>query len=242
MTRALMYPPPMVRADEPANQTHHWKGPNVKFTLTYDGELKSNGGTREKWAIRKALHPQLEELWQIDPTLQRVERDRMWAKGGNWIVDQHHTEEPHPPGDLTDLKLEFIDLCAPIEKGRCKFVPLVRDSYLLTCGLKILFLRKEPPGRLYQGGYQGGDLDNRLKTLFDALSVPRHAEQVVQDPDAPDPMYTLLEDDGAITKVEIETHRLLTRPGANTHEVRLVIEVDVRISASRTYNQVFLGT
>jgi hypothetical protein len=115
---------------------------------------------------------------------------------------------------------------------------LVRESYLLTCGLKILFLRKEAPGKVYQGG----DLDNRLKTLFDALAVPAHPEQVVADASAPDPIYTLLEDDSAITKVEIETHRLLSRPGANTHEVRLIIDVDVRVAQARIYNQPFLGS
>ena len=41
-------------------------GPSLmKFTLTYDGELKSNGKPRDKWKIRNHLSPQLEELWKI---------------------------------------------------------------------------------------------------------------------------------------------------------------------------------
>jgi hypothetical protein len=66
--------------------------------------------------------------------------------------------------------------------------------------LEDYFLRKEEPGRLYQGG----DLDNRLKTLFDALSVP-NKEQVVDDPTMVEQVYCLLEDDRLITKVDIDT-------------------------------------
>jgi hypothetical protein len=42
----------------------------------------------------------------------------------------------------------------------------VRNSFALHCGLKVLFLRKEPPGKVYQGG----DIDGRIKTLLDALN------------------------------------------------------------------------
>jgi len=38
-----------------------------------------------------------------------------------------------------------------------------------VCGIRVLFLRREPPGRVYQGG----DIDGRLKTPFDALAVPQ---------------------------------------------------------------------
>ncbi|MCA0246983.1 MAG: hypothetical protein LCH88_16780 [Proteobacteria bacterium] len=207
----------------------------MKFTLTYDGELRSNAGVKQKWEIRKQFHPQLAELWQIDRSLQKVWAERNWPQGGVLYTEMHHSEEIPQQDLLSDHK--YIDLCAPIEKGGRKFIPIVRESFLLNCGLKILFLRKEPPGRVYQGG----DMDNRLKTLFDSLAVPAHAEHVLPDQDAPDPMYTLLEDDAAITRVEIETHRLLSRPGGNAHDVRLIIEVDVRVAQPRYYNQAFLG-
>jgi hypothetical protein len=106
----------------------------------------------------------------------------------------------------------------------------------LKCGLKILFLRKEDAGRVYQGG----DLDNRLKTLFDALSVPQ-IDQVVEDNSIADPILCLLEDDGLITSVSVETHRLLSNPNASINEVKLIIEVDIGVTQSRLYNQAFLG-
>ena len=115
----------------------------------------------------------------------------------------------------------------------------MRERLLLKCGLKILFLRKEPAGRVYQGG----DLDNRLKTLFDALSVPQ-IDQIPQNErstSTSDPIYCLVEDDALITAVSVETHRLLAKPGASKYQVQLVVEVDVGVTQSRQYNQTFLG-
>ena len=155
-----------------------------------------------------------------------------------FYMESHHSQESEQPTSPLEPGHAYIDLCAPIEQGGRKFLPIVRETFLLTCSLKVLFLRRGPPGRVYEGG----DLDNRLKTLFDALSVPAHPEQVMADEEAPDVMYTLLEDDSAITKIDIETHRLLSRPEANSHEVRLIIEAEVRVAHPRTYNQPFLGS
>ena len=107
-------------------------------------------------------------------------------------------------------------------------MPLVRESLSLHCGLKIIYLRKEDIGNLV---YQGGDVDNRIKTLFDALSVPNE-DQIIDDPNTDDPIYCLLEDDRLISGFSIETQRLLSNPNASTHDVRLVIEVDVRSQPS----------
>ena len=101
---------------------------------------------------------------------------------------------------------------------------------------KILFLRKENPGRVYQGG----DLDNRLKTLFDALSIPNDS-QILQDKTIDDPICCLLEDDSLIKRIDVDTQRLLSRPNSSQHEVSLVIEVDVRVTEARLYNHPFLG-
>ena len=61
------------------------------------------------------------------------------------------------------------------------------------------------------------------------------------DAQLPDPGYCLLEDDALITAIDVRTEQLLSRPGAAEKEVRLVIEVDVRISHPRSYNALFLG-
>ena len=155
-----------------------------------------------------------------------------------FTTDHHHSLDstwgpPNPP----QPGIRTIDLCAPIERGGRKFVPLVRESHALNCALKITFLRKEEPGRVYQGG----DMDNRLKTLFDALAIPS-ADQIVNDGgNADEPIYCVLEDDRLITGFNVESHRLLTKPGVSERHVQLLIEVEVRLTQARSYNQFFLG-
>lgn len=208
----------------------------MRFTLTYDGELGSDRGPAQKWSIRKQISPQLEELWRISPALQDVQRRRWIPESDPYsLFEVHH---------MADDKRAFtqapgkgsIDLCAPIVKGGRQFWPLVRNSLALRCGLKITFMRKEEPGKVYQGG----DLDNRIKTLFDALSVP-NVDQVVEDDGIGDPIHCLIEDDALISGITIETHRLLASPSMSPHTVHLLIEVDVRVVRPRVYNCLFLG-
>jgi hypothetical protein len=166
----------------------------------------------------------LEELWRIHPSLRTLKSDSVIQFGGFWYAERHHSE-PKPP--VVAPRYPFvspqgsIDLYAVIGRGQRTCLPLVRESLLLKCGLKILFLRKEEAGRVYQGG----DLDNRLKTLFDALSVPQ-IDQIPQNErgnSIGDPIHCLLEDDGLITAVSVETHRLLSQPSASKYQVHLVV-------------------
>ncbi len=221
--------------------------PLMKFTLTYDGELPSTGNHSKKietkWEIRKHFHPQLEELWQVHPALRQLQKHgSVMAKGRHVYVmmESHHEYEAGVPPALDyarPLADDQIDLCALISRGAREFQPLVRKSFALTCGLKILFLRRGPAGKVYQGG----DLDNRIKTLLDALAIPPHREHVLNDPTITDPILCLVEDDSLITGLSVETERLLSRPNTPESEVRLIIEVDVRVSDSRLYNTMFLG-
>lgn len=209
--------------------------PYMKFTLTYEGELRSNDDYRRKWDIRKHFHPQLQELWRISAPLQSIEKIARVPKEGYFIIETHHSVQD-ANFQRPEEGPETIELLAPIASGGRYFKPLIRNTLALHCGLKILFLRKENPGRIYQGG----DLDNRLKTLFDALSVPNDS-QIVNDPTIEDPIFCLLEDDALIKSIDVDTQRLLTRPNASQHEVHLVIEIDVRVTEAHMYNQPFLG-
>lgn len=59
-----------------------------------------------------------------------------------------------------------------------------------------------------------GDIDNRLKTLFDALRLPNQTNELVgYDNPAPDenPFFCLLEDDSLITHVSVELSPSLSR-------------------------------
>lgn len=220
----------------------------MKFTLTYDGSLPSSGSKPKsdaKWEIRKKLHPQLMDLWASHPALRTVWENRHFPKtGGTTLVQAHHLH-PGPVNPIRAVHIgptppprEIIDLCEAINKHGAWFQPLVRDSYALHCGLKIIFLRKEPPGKVYQGG----DIDGRIKTLIDALAMPQHREQVMEkEGDQFHPILCLLEDDSLVSGLQIESERLLTDQNHPADFVRLNIEVDVRVRQATIYNQSFLG-
>jgi hypothetical protein len=77
----------------------------------------------------------------------------------------------------------------------------------LGCALDTLFLRfDQPPGEILRGG---GDIDNRIKTLFDALQMPSWCEGVDPPGGSDDLLFCRLEDDSLVTEVKITTDRLL---------------------------------
>lgn len=124
----------------------------------------------------------------------------------------------------------------PIKMGDHCFIPLVRKSLALVCELDILFLRNDAPGSLVKSG---GDLDNRIKTLFDGLRMPTLDELKVGAPDA-DPCYCLLENDDLISGFSVRTDRLLTDPNRSESRVLLVIEVKLTALRLTTQNVGFL--
>ena len=66
-----------------------------------------------------------------------------------------------------------------------------------------MILRPEKPGGII---VQSGDIDNRLKTLFDALCLPPQTNQIPKDEGLSineSPMYCLLEDDSLITSIKV---------------------------------------
>jgi hypothetical protein len=99
----------------------------------------------------------------------------------------------------------------------------------MVADLTITLLRPEPPGRIVT---QGGDIDNRLKTLLDALKIPRESELPAGEVPSEDesPFFCLVADDALITSLDIKTDRLLD-PSAKASEVVLLIRVKTRLLA-----------
>lgn len=87
------------------------------------------------------------------------------------------------------------------------FVPLVTQELDLICGLDILFLRPDRPGSIWKG-----DIDNRIKTLLDALALPLPSDDYnLRTPEADEqPFFCLLEEDKLITKFPL---RQINVPG-----------------------------
>jgi hypothetical protein len=113
-------------------------------------------------------------------------------------------------------------------RGSTIFAPLVSKRLDLMCELDITFLRRQPPGQLLG---EGGDIDNRIKTLLDALSMPPLAQQREFETTTDiEPIHCLLQDDSLVTKLSVETDRLL-RPTEGDHD--LVAIIRAKVTASR---------
>lgn len=111
--------------------------------------------------------------------------------------------------------------------GAWRFFPLASSKRHELAELRILMLRpRMAVGSILE---QGGDIDNRLKTLFDALRMPREAAEIpASDHPGEDeiPFFCLLEDDILITSLSIETDWLL-EPSPLAAQVKMVIRVHI---------------
>jgi hypothetical protein len=138
-------------------------------------------------------------------------------------------KELHSQYDFLSVNVPFFS--KQFSRAGFNFVPLINRMQGKYCAIDILFLRRDAPGNLV---VSGGDLDNRIKLLFDGLKTPKlPAELGTKDVpmEGEDPFYTLLEDDALITKVSITTDRLLTprRDGERINDVILVMHVTSEI-------------
>jgi hypothetical protein len=114
------------------------------------------------------------------------------------------------------------------KRGPFSCLSIVREDLNLACDLDILFLRREAPGSLISSG---GDIDNRLKVLFDALRVPQDDNEVRGiEPGEDVILACLTEDDKLITGFRVTTDTLLEPPPseAEQNHVQLVINVEVK--------------
>jgi hypothetical protein len=110
--------------------------------------------------------------------------------------------------------------------------PLVTERNGLICRLDILLLRHGPPGEVIY------DIDNRVKTVFDALRKARSPDELGagtpqgQQTPAPDehPFFVLAEDDRLITHVAVTSDMLLEPvPDVPQSEAaRLIVGVTIR--------------
>ncbi len=191
-----------------------------------------------KHSIRSDFHVQLGRLWETNKFLKEHR------------VDPRPSAQNRPPADIgaqwgvdDDKKVSMREYVANLhQRDGYRFVPLVRKDIALLCSLKVLFLRHDGPGAVLHAG----DIDNRIKTLIDALRMPSTQELRGNEipKDGEDPFFVLMEDDSQVTHLEVETDRLLDPPRnikADLADVRLVITVEVRPYDVTMFNLSFAG-
>jgi hypothetical protein len=213
----------------------------VEFRLTYEGLLlgssRSSPRVDHKHTIRRAFHPQLRRLWQINPHINAELRDARLlhnerSREAVEALTSASTDSVSPdPLSLHDALANNYARCG------YRFVPLITRMLGLTCAVRILFLRSDPPGQVLKSG----DIDNRLKTLFDALRIVNSADELGRSKlpgSDEDPFYCLLEDDSLINHLSVETDTLLQPTGADydANDARLVITVQIKPIAQNLLN------
>ena len=141
----------------------------MQFRLTYDGPLNASqrdarDGERSKHAenkhaMRMNFHSQLERLW--------AESNALNGQGG---VGFTTLREGHLNAGVHRISADKV--AEAHQYYGFEFVPLITSALDLACDIDILMLRPERPGNVLWAG----DIDNRLKTLLDALRIPESAE------------------------------------------------------------------
>jgi hypothetical protein len=177
---------------------HDWPDPawivgdtTVDIALKYDGLIPSGqqrGGQSDlKQVIRKQFSKQLGKQWEKE-TILRGFYDAGLPLIGNFIKNQ---------------PCQGSDECPFFRVPVCGFhaIPLISWHNRLGVELDIVFWGESR--RVLQSG---GDLDNRLKTLFDALRIPQGPNEVLGTMcgNGSEEIFCLLEDDSLISKFCVE--------------------------------------
>lgn len=202
----------------------------MRLTMKYRGKLvattTSNSRVLEKHEIRNQFHEQIKAHWDGHSLLKDIDpkKCQVVSKSG---TKQFDVQRPLKSQDGSEFFWRY-----PL--GGFNFVPLANHVHEFHCELSIKMYRVSAPGSFI---FSGGDVDNRLKTLFDALRMPHEISQFpAEEPANPDEdswpvFHCLLQDDDMITKLSIESVKLLMPvPPGNRPEnyVELDIEVNLR--------------
>jgi hypothetical protein len=109
--------------------------------------------------------------------------------------------------------------------GEFTFFHYVSSQLNLFAELDITLMRPDKLGAIISSG----DIDNRLKTLLDALRAPQNENEIpkgAKPTENQNPFYCVLEDDSLITSVKVTCDRLLKFE--NPKDVFLLIHVNTK--------------
>lgn len=201
----------------------------MKFTVIYEGPLRpQKKATRNhKHSIRQQFHEQLKNLWQLPPLSDLY----------SIAVGTHSSDLKAPfesEGGGSPISTEEATWIKSVDSMH--FLPIVSQKSQTVAEVDITWFRNETPGNLLNSG----DIDNRLKTICDALQISPHGQM----PTPPllatreDLFYCVVEDDALITGLSVRAERLL-RP-SNSDDALLVIEVTTKIIRA-TYGNLALA-
>jgi hypothetical protein len=181
----------------------------MEFRLLYQGELLPSGNknTRphQKHKIRRVLHPQLRRQWELHDGLRNhakfVGIDQQLKAG---------ISQDNLPDENQLIKLGIESIGSTWARSGYSFVPMLTEVEGARCAIHILLLRPDEKRFIFTQG----DIDGQIKTILDALRLPRSKEEIGNGPILDDerPFFCLLEDDRLVSEVHIDSHQLLLLP------------------------------
>lgn len=177
----------------------------MEFCLHYYGKLKSRDNAAGKQLIRQYLHPQIKALCRSDQFANTFEGD---IKGNRSTKEQPMY----------------------VQHNEKRYWFLISEYLKTVVDLNITILVPHQVGRIIQNG---GDIDNRIKTLFDALRVPAVTSEIPSSDSfnyTIGGMYCLLQDDKLINRVSIQSYQDHAPEDADS--VKCLIEVKTKITAA----------
>jgi hypothetical protein len=187
---------PLIESSEYAPEPLEY-GSIVAFPLIFRGPLKSaqsKGWTSlDTHAIRREFHPQIRDrMLNMRHPLPAIVHSKA-------LGPVYEKDSPGPSWCLHRVGDQF-------------FMPLVinhRQAVRLVAELDIQLHWRERPGNIVHRAPDGIDIDNRIKHLLDALTIPQ-ANQIEGVSAGPEetPIYCLLQDDNLITRLSVVTARL----------------------------------
>ena len=191
----------------------------LEFRLVYQGVLygadRDDPRSEHKHHIRRYLHKQLVKLWQTKYPLKGYTERFVPPpiSPGTFVTGQQVTSEPAIKGISTQYQM-----------GGKSFLPIVSKAWFLTCALDILILRRD-----HFPVINSGDLDNRIKTLLDALRIPLVGEYCEGDEE---PLYCLLEDDKLVAELKVTADLLLPQPEQVIENPRITLSGEYSASVN----------
>jgi hypothetical protein len=196
--------------------------PEMRFSLKYEGPLKSSNSRKTHVADKNRLR------WYFSDQLERL------IERGNFS---------RLPLNETYRAVKKRDLIGPVEGGiklnlknvsgsslsNIWYFSAIDRSFDVACSLNVRMDRRERPGHLFEtSGENTGDLDNRFKTLFDALRMPHSEDEARPNEDDPAKSYCvcLFEDDSMVSNLTVSTHPSLEElpPG----HIKLTIDIEIK--------------
>ena len=186
----------------------------MKFELFVVGEIKSGNAGRGRseniFEIRKQLEPQLRRVWESQPLLE---------------FDKQKGIRGSISGLMTNMVCRWV--------SNTRFIPVICEGLHLAARIEFTFY--EPTGSLSVAS-EVSDIDNRLKTLFDALRYPRDVNEI-GDRDYGNEFHCLLDDDIRIWEITVKRTRLLRDMEGQDRFARISVEA---IASQTTLNNLSL--